>query len=122
MKQRELKFRIWDDILKIMYTPEMDEKYKNLWEIPAIEGGVLKVRDKIMVMQYTGLKDRNGKEVYVGDILQTENEKYTVAWSDDFCSFGLRITKRSGKWKSLRWIIKKEFEVIGNLYQNPELL
>ena len=78
-----------------------------------------------ILMQFTGLKDKNGKEIYEGDIVKNKSELYKVKFAcgafgviniendmdaSPFCS--------GGKWE--KWL--KEIEVIGNIYENPELL
>ena len=126
--KREIKFRIWDDILKIMYTPEMDEKYKNLWEIPSIKGGILKVRDEVIIMQFTGLTDKNGIDIYEDDIVEYENNncgygrprkeelsRGVVIWNNDWLTYDIGT---SNNWD----IDRESAEVIGNIYENPELI
>ena len=61
--KREIKFRLWSDSLKVMYTHEKDQEIKNLWSLPEMKGGLLEIQDGINVMQFTGLKDKNGKEI-----------------------------------------------------------
>ena len=118
---KTLKFRIWDDILKVMYTPGTDEKIKNLWEIPKLQGGVMKVRNGIKVMQFIRLQDKNGKDIYEGDIigakLQIEREDYNFIGSVIFenCKF----TSDNADFEL--WIYD-ELEIIGNIHENPELI
>ena len=123
MKQREIKFRAWEDESEVMrYSNDMHLaeffNYCEGWKI----------------MQYTGLKDKNGKEIYEGDIIELGVEKkpaffiYEVMW--DFLGFNFRRKGTSNiifPFKDdlgiYEW--KKNFlqvEVIGNIYENPELL
>ena len=69
-------------------------------------------------MQYTGLKDKNGKEIYEGDILLTNNQTYNYEVKFEDCSFGVQ-TKHYG---FINLIGCGELEIIGNIYENPELL
>ena len=68
----------------------------------------------VILMQYTGLKDKNGKEIYEGDVVKT--------------SLGIgKVCMRLGCWfiemqKELGYFHTDEIEVIGNIYENPELL
>ena len=113
---REIQFRVWDSYNKKM--------------IPTEGGFSLGSADSEMVggpdypvMQYTGLKDKNGKEVYESDIVIGIYNKIGIIQY-------YALTPRSGfgiqYWDkdSLRWSdeIGLEFEVIGNIYENPELL
>lgn len=146
IQMRTIKFRIWDDILKILYTPELDAEIVNLWEVPKLQGGVLKMREGIMVMQFTGLTDKNGKEIYEGDILefrrgynysnnkpsfiapvQFENGAFTIdilhsnlsKCNGDYYNWGLACGWTLGT-KSIH-NSNGTIEVIGNIHENPEL-
>jgi hypothetical protein len=73
-------------------------------------------------MQYTGLKDKNGKEIYEGDIIRYGSKwtlavTYTTAW----CAFELQNPYRED-FADLRHERMKTYEVIGNIHENPDLL
>ena len=105
---REIKFRIWDinarKWLKSFNTNLLDIHEFNLAKI----------------MQYTGLKDKNNKEIYEGDIFHIGSKKilYVVEWID--CGLkGRQIKNKS--WIGFDYW-KDDIEVIGNIYENPELM
>ena len=116
---REIKFRFWDKIdKKMLYDYTLEEANINLAKIEPLN-------EYEIMMQYTGLKDKNGKEIYEGDILHSDKSElehvYIIEWSnkDDYCGF-VTVSKKYG----LRTFLNKDFknsEVIGNIYENPEL-
>ena len=120
---REIKFRIWDDNLKVLYTPEKDDEIKNLWRLPEMNGGRLIVEDHIKVMQFTGLHDKNGKEIYEDDIVKDKYHSIgTVQYALNIGGFISRIDKEDSVLEIQLDQRRNEFEVIGNIYENPELL
>lgn len=81
--------------------------------------------DKETVGQYTGLKDKNGNEIYEGDILSNGYEKSIVVWVKEQAGFMLKLTNKEyekEKWTNPMIDLRKDDEVIGNIYENPELL
>lgn len=113
---RELKFKAW---LKF------EKKFKKVKMIDFIEekiwtGANWYDFDDIELIEYTGLKDRNAVKIFEGDIVNTDE-----AWKPIFM---VEWDKEMGKWrmandfsyKSL-WFVHN-YEVIGNIYENPELL
>ena len=138
---REIKFRIYLD--KMYYQDEYIEYNTNLIGIDFLnktvtfaaytdgegvdnlekysfdENDILYKKD-LKIMQYTGLKDKNGKEIYEGDIFHIGSKKilYVVEWID--CGLkGKQI--RNGSWIGLDFW-KKDIEILGNIYENPELM
>lgn len=114
---REIKFRAWDKLNKDMFNVEsinFQERrvYKDTVSYRKFED--------IDLMQYSGLKDKNNKEIYEGDIFHIGSKKilYVVEWID----FGLK----GRQIKNISWIgldyWKDDIEVIGNIYENPELM
>ncbi|HMH13494.1 MAG TPA: YopX family protein [Edaphobacter sp.] len=107
---REIKFRAWDANKKLMvnsgvvlYDGKAYLSYRDFED--AIQSGNY-------LMQFTGLKDKNEKEIYEGDILGDCD----VYWYDKIATFELRGS-------SLRlWAAARTEEVIGNIYENPSLL
>jgi len=79
--------------------------------------------DDIELMQYTGLKDKNGKEIYEGDILKIKpnNSIAEVGWDEDGY-YGVMIDGRCYAFGAGTDIKVRTSEVIGNIYENPELL
>ncbi len=108
---RELKFRAWDTERKTFYH-ELVGLFNNLssnW------------RDFYEIQQYTGLKDKNGKEIYEGDIVHLEGHKHNHKIIYTVSSFVGKQTK--GKFMGyLDGLFFYRTEVIGNIYENPELL
>ena len=77
--------------------------------------------DPETVGQYTGLKDRNGREIYEGDILRDEFDRiFRVYWVDGEARFAIRQKKRKTEYFMV--ISHIHPVVIGNIYENPELL
>lgn len=139
---REIKFRAWDKITKEMYDLiEVNfrdaKKYRIGYLRNAPWGYWFRNTEDIGLMQYTGLKDKNGKEIYEGDIVDLwaiyepsdeEKEKWphygAVAWDERDASFFVRgmgeITMDMIIWfQRPDW---DEIVVCGNIYENPELL
>jgi hypothetical protein len=74
-------------------------------------------KDQFIPLQFTGLLDKNGKEIYEGDIIRAfdsmgEAIKHEIKWRQDLCAFTAHQ----------KWIDESKFEVIGNIYENPELI
>lgn len=121
---RDIKFRAWDNINKIMAYPRIIKQI-----FSSISSGDLLNRYEIL-MQYTGLKDKNGKEIYEGDIITFGKYiKYRVIFEDS-CFYlyhheGLKDWDGTDyRWGPLYRIKELSFDVelIGNIYENPELL
>ena len=74
---------------------------------------------RYILQQFTGLKDKNSKEIYEGDIINTGGElNGTVVY--ELCEFLTRFSKTL--CRRLNVNIQNEIEVIGNIYENPELI
>ena len=122
---REIKFRIYDPVGENMdYSPETFTGWLNdNFDFDGYAEG-----EEPIVMQYTGLKDKNGKEIYEGDVLR--HEEITswygagvteVVYSDKKARF--EVTKSIGfSHKDLGDQLRNNMIVIGNIYENPELL
>ena len=118
---REIKFRAWDKDNKVMIESA------GVGTIGEVLNGRNEMMDNCELMQFTGLKDKNGKEIYEGDIVEldirTKNgfltkQKAQTIWWDEQARFTDFIPKEMPA--PLGEPIGRT--VIGNLYENPELL
>jgi uncharacterized phage protein (TIGR01671 family) len=78
---------------------------------------------KVSDSQYTGLTDRNGKEVYEGDILPCADKvNGKVIYEEGFCAYSVEYPNYKQLLMDYKADYYEGFEVIGNIYENPELL
>ena len=109
---RDIKFRAWDEVSEKMlnWNEFLDTNMKNTFIAPESTG--------LILMQYTGLHDKNGKEKYEGDIVKYENMTGKIMFFNG--SFILSDLEETEEWEL--GVINEDIEVIGNIYDNPELL
>ena len=124
------KFRAWHNELgRMMSISYMWFNVDSLGEIglnDAVMNDYITVSpDEIELMQSIGLKDKNGKEIFEGDIVDYKGREAVVKWHGSYASFIYRfvdgLQERVSKWDPL-FLAYYNFEVIGNIYENPELL
>src|SRR3990167_555531 len=124
---REIKFRAWDKNKKQMINHLENIQFdfegrpvciKSQYDLEVKDGqnsGVYeRLAFEIDLMQYIGLKDKNGKEIYCGDIfnLGDKNIKYVVEWHD--CGFSGRQIENQSRVGLVYW--NERIEVMGNIY------
>lgn len=127
MSQRERNIRLWDSSCNKMY-------YEGFWvscNYPNSDGDIFfdpKIFKKgkynplcMQRMDGTGLTDKNGKEIYELDILQgKEHEPAKVYWVESRGQWW--VERESGGIPLADYLMSYKREVIGNIYENPELL
>jgi len=122
---REIKFKAWEGRRK-----EMDYINDLYWfeENGVSDGAGDGLYGNYKIMQYTGLKDKNCKEIYEGDIVEcvdmhdsnidywiVKPPRYKVYWNDEWACFEITGMGMPDD-------ISRYWEVIGNIYENPELV
>lgn len=126
---REYKFRAWDETEKHMYNwgNLINQNLKNIFTITEQCGYIL--------MQYTGLHDENGKEIYEGDIIEFSYDMF-VGNFDTFAAKGkvvleegafyVEVFENERTTKDEAYLLYSinldTIEVVGNIYENKELL
>lgn len=118
------KFRAWDKTDKKMYL--VDEINFNRGEFESIGVGITFLRgaDEVELMQSTGLFDKDGKEVFVGDVIKcTRGCPHEVYLEKEYGGTfigGMPTIYLKGLLSGYAWT--EDEEIIGNIYENPELL
>lgn len=129
---REIKFRAWNkDNDEMVYSFD----YPYHWNIGDLglqlleSDGTDYVQQEAVFMQYTGLKDKNGTEIYEGDIIQPSNNEdrfYKIVFHNGGFVQEYRFIR---KYEGAEWvevthtpIHSRHYKVIGNIHENPELL
>ena len=116
---REFEFRAW----LTKYNKMVNIYSWNIWQeyFMCSEYDSEFYLEETPIMQYTGLKDKNNKEIYEGDIVTLHNGKYKVIFNtkearfvlrDDEFEMNIPFTNNNNK----------RMEIIGNIYENPELI
>ncbi len=118
-----LRYRAWDKLRKRMST--VDRIYFDTEGVQLKDGSGLYWRDfrDIILMQFTGLKDKNGTEIFEGDVVRLLDSLYTVFYDSEKGSYRL-------KPHDDRWVVDYmsnfshggNFEVVGNICEGKEYL
>lgn len=122
MENRIIKFRAWaTESRKMINLKAITPLACDPGLLEHGDGLFIPFRKDIILMQFTGLKDKNGKEIFEGDVVLSASgkEKYVVIWEHSgwftkSCAFGQNITSLYPH--AIRQTI------IGNIYENPELV
>ena len=120
---REIKFRAWDKVLKEHLPNVQNHVNDKEWAF-----GFMLRNDRWIIEQYTGLKDKNGKEIYEGDILNpieqqgvycngNNIETRIVIWNEEHAAFDLYYTNTKKKQDCGFCIYADVWEIIGNIHE-----
>ena len=115
---REIEFRLWDKKYGCMddygfyigSDGRVFQPASMTYNTPNTE--IEEVKDRYILMQYTGLKDKNGVKIFEGDIVEiTDGDEWVV---------GRKIARMDGE--TLNWHPQTIGKIIGNIHENPEMV
>lgn len=129
MTHRIIKFRIWDKTLKCYSMPgdSIFERKRSLRGL--ISYNIDGLSSNFILQQFTGLFDKNGKEIYEGDITKLHDKIFEVLNGSYFTKndvgHGIHLAENGNKDNFPETICNLDsakIEIIGNIFENPELL
>ena len=133
---REIKFRAWDKEYKEMFSVELIGWNKHgILEIESPHNCYIFSEKQLVLMQFTGLLDKNGKEIYEGDIVEVDRRivsGFERGWVKvrfeilfEYCKWNGKVIKKpcgNDVQQLDLFLTHNSCEIIGNIYENPELL
>lgn len=127
---REIKFRAWDKELKEWTNYSISNINGNIIDFYNKEAGFWetdKEGERFALCQYTGLKDKNNREIYEGDIVRNFGSDYVPVYTKGiYMALNTEQLKYPEEHRQLSTqfnvIWRNGCEIIGNIYENPELL
>lgn len=131
---REIKFRAWDKIEKqmcpvtrVIFRQPTGYDFINVrikWNGKIIDqGGFIGKDNTYILMQYIGAKDKNGVEIYEGDIIRSPAGKdYWIRWSELTCRFVAEPIPANRLEAQLVSRTISNYEVVGNIHESPEFV
>jgi len=133
---RSIKFRGWHVVQKKMFSPEemhadglaVDPGGRNFVNVSGVSTKLNTYSDDTMIpLQFTGLKDKNGDEIYEDDLVKiiddSEEGLFHCVWNEYHACFEFRhVTQYKLNSYCLGGAAYQRIEVVGNVHQNPEIL
>lgn len=120
------KFRAWNIESQCMLNHDfiVNTVIQN-GEIVRDFSDILEHDDMFILMQSTGLHDKNGKEIFEGDVVKGKSDSFRLScygevyWDEEFCRWRINDKKRNRQYEvDWRW----KLQIIGNIHEHPELL
>jgi len=120
---RPIKFQAWDTIDKRMVTVQAIT-FHHLEGTPhtiKVEGKEWNIEPRFKLREFTGARDENGEEIWEGDIV-LRHKPHAVVFCNESVAFLVERRKPDGSLECQEYFDNFEYEKIGNVYENPELL